>query len=442
MVENLFANEKRDKILASELLEYYIFHYLTLDVPEHQQSWIRHLENDDDLLVLAPRDHGKTTIFCRAYPEHLTLHNPNMRVLILSKTHRQAEKTLDLIEADLQNPRIRWDYRLELQDYRRKDNMLFFNRTKAQRDATIEAAGLLGSITGSHFDVIIADDLIDDESTRTKHRMENVHQWFQGTIEPLLEPWGRMIIVGTRKHYNDLYGKLMESGAYKVIHDKAIQDDGTPLWPERWPIHRLREKKRKMGTIMFRREYQNDPTGLQGQLLHEEWIQYYDEPPKNLQIYQGWDLAISQKETADYTVCTTIGVTENEDVYILDWYRGHINFPSQVKMVQQLAKKWQPRLIGIEDVAYQRALPEAVLSKSRLPVKAVKPDHDKTRRILSEFVAFENGKIFLPKQHRHLNNFLDEYLQFDKGEHDDMLDSLCIALKVSRKTAKIYIPRR
>lgn len=442
MVENLFANEKRDKILASELLEYYIFHYLTLDVPEHQQSWIRHLENDDDLLVLAPRDHGKTTVFCRAYPEHITLHNPNMRVLILSKTHRQAEKTLDLIEHDLtQNPKIQHDYSHELSDYRRKDNMLFFNRTEAQRDATIEAAGLLGSITGSHFDIIIADDLIDDESTRTKQRMENVHSWFQGTVEPLLEPWGRIIVVGTRKHYNDLYRKLIESGAYTVIHDKAIKD-GKVLWPERWPLSKLQDKKRKMGTVMFNREYQNDPTGLQGQLLHEEWIQYYDEPPKNLQIYQGWDLAISQKETADYTVCTTIGVTENEDVYILDWYRGHINFPSQVKMVQQLAKKWQPRLIGIEDVAYQRALPEAVLSKSRLPVKAVKPDHDKTRRILSEFVAFENGKIFLPKQHRHLNNFLDEYLQFDKGEHDDMLDSLCIALKVSRKTAKIYIPRR
>lgn len=155
---------------------------------------------------------------------------------------------MDLIEADLtRNPRIRRDYQAELADYRRKDNMLFFNRTEEQRDATLEAAGLLGSITGSHFDVIIVDDLIDDESTRTRKRMENVHQWFQGTVEPLLEPWGRMIVVGTRKHYNDLYGRLMESGAYRVIHDKAIQDDGSSLWPERWPLEKLEEKKKKMG---------------------------------------------------------------------------------------------------------------------------------------------------------------------------------------------------
>jgi len=444
LVESLYRNEERDKILARELLDYYIFHYLDFDVPGHQESWIRHLEGDDDLLVLAPRDHGKTTVFCRAYPEHLALHTPNIRILILSKTYRQAEKSLDLIEADLTgNPRITRDYALELQGYRRKDNMIFFNRTEAQRDATIEAAGLLGSITGSHFDVIIADDLIDDESTRTRQRMDNVYQWFQGTVEPLLEPWGRMIVVGTRKHYNDLYGRLIDSDAYTVIHDKAICADGKPLWPERWPLEKLEEKKRKMGSVMFNREYQNDPTGLQGQLLKEEWIRYYDEAPEGLNVYQGWDLAISQSETADYTVCTTIGVTDSDDVYVLDWYRDRIDFPTQVTMVQRLADKWSPVLVGVEDVAYQRALPQEVLRRKRLPLKGVRPDKDKMRRIISEFVSFENGKVFLPAKHRHLNNFLDEYLQFDKGEHDDMLDSLCIAMKVSRQTkSRIFIPRR
>lgn len=445
LVEDLYRNEKRDKILANELLDYYIFHYLGLDVPPHQESWIHHLESDEDLLVLAPRDHGKTTVFCRAYPEHQALVNPNMRILILSKTHRQAEKTLDLIEQDLQgNPLIQRDYYDELRDYHRKDNMLYFNRTEAQRDATIEAAGLLGAITGSHFDLIIADDLIDDESTRTKQRMDNVHQWFQGTVEPLLEPWGRMIIVGTRKHYNDLYGRLIDSDAYTVIHDKAICADGKPLWPERWPLEKLEEKKRKMGTVMFNREYQNDPTGLQGQLLREEWIQYYDTPPEDLRVYQGLDLAISQSETADYTVCTTIGVTEEgEDVYVLDWYRARVDFPTQVRMVCELADRYQPLVIGVEDVAYQRALPQAVLRRRRLPLRPLRPDGDKTRRILSSFIAFENGKVYLPRGHRHLGDFIDEYLQFDRGEHDDMLDSLCIALRASETgRTRIYIPRR
>ncbi len=127
LVESLSKSEKRDKIIASSLIDYFIFHYLKLDVPKHQRRWCRSLESDDDLIVLAPRDHGKTTIFCRAYPEYQSLYNPNMRILILSKTHRQAEKSLDLIETDLtRNPLIQRDFREELSSYRRKDNMLFF----------------------------------------------------------------------------------------------------------------------------------------------------------------------------------------------------------------------------------------------------------------------------------------------------------------------------
>lgn len=270
--------------------------------------------------------------------------------------------------------------------------------------------------------------------------MEKVFQWFQGTVEPLLEPWGRMIVVGTRKHPNDLYGRLIKSETFKVIHDKAIIQDENgkkrSLWPERWPLEKLEEKKRKMGTVMFNREYQNDVSGLAGQLLKEEWLRYYDQLPNDLRIYQGWDLAISKSETAHYTVCTTVGVDNNENVYVLDWYRERADFPTQVRMVRLLSEKWDPLLIGIEDVAYQRALPQEVLRRYRLPIRRIRPDSDKTRRILSSFVSFENGKVFLPKKHRHLDHFLDEYLQFDRGEYDDMLDSLVIAMEVSKSRRK------
>lgn len=127
MQKELLGSGKADKILASSLLDYYVFHYLGLEIPQHQRRWCRALEEDEDLLVLAPRDHGKTTIFCRAYPEFMSLYNPNLRILILSKTYRQAEKSLDLIETDLtQNPAIRHDFAEELADFRRKGNMLFF----------------------------------------------------------------------------------------------------------------------------------------------------------------------------------------------------------------------------------------------------------------------------------------------------------------------------
>jgi len=116
------------KNLSSESLEHFIQYHLKLDVPEHQRRWIGELSSsNEDLIVLAPRAHGKTTVFCRAYPEHYTLTRANRRVLIISKTHSQAEKSLDLIEHDLtRNADILADFNDELADFRRKHNMLFF----------------------------------------------------------------------------------------------------------------------------------------------------------------------------------------------------------------------------------------------------------------------------------------------------------------------------
>lgn len=150
----------------------------------------------------------------------------------------------------------------------------------------------------------------------------------------------------------------------------------------------------------------------------------------DLDIYQAWDLAISTKETADYTVCTTVGVSDKNIIYILDWYRDHIDFPTQVKMVEKLAKKWNPLQIGIESNAYQKALPQQLKYTIMLPIKEVNRTKDKVTRISAGFVHFENGKVLLPETQPELDNFINEYIYFPQGKHDDMLDSIELALQL------------
>lgn len=168
--------------------------------------------------------------------------------------------------------------------------------------------------------------------------------------------------------------------------------------------------------------------------MKRSWIKYYhpeELPPlEELSIYQGWDLAISTRETADYTVCTTVGVGRDKQIYVLDWYRERIDFPSQVRMVEELARKWNPLQIGIESNAYQQALPQQLKKTSMLRIKEVKRTKDKVTRITSAFVHFENGKILLPEDHPELDNFLNEYVYFPQGRHDDMLDATELALGI------------
>ena len=185
-------------------------------------------------------------------------------------------------------------------------------------------------------------------------------------------------------------------------------------------MNELERIKYTTGSYWWSALYQQRPQPPEGGLLKRSWIKYYQpyELPhlEELNIYQAWDLAISTKETADYTVCTTIGVSKEKQIYVLDWYRDRIDFPTQVRMVEKLAEKWNPSQIAIESNAYQQALPQQLKKTSMLPIKEVKRTKDKVTRITSAFVHFENGKILLPENHSELENFINEYVYFPQGQ--------------------------
>jgi predicted phage terminase large subunit-like protein len=143
-----------------------------------------------------------------------------------------------------------------------------------------------------------------------------------------------------------------------------------------------------------------------------------------LRIYQGWDLAISEDPDADWTVCVTIGVDSQNNVYVLDILRRHLDFPAQVKQVQSLASRWNPYRIAIESNTYQAALPQA-LNQEIFPIVQVKQYRDKLWRLMELAPHFENGRIRINRELH--EDLISEYLQFPKGEHDDILDALHLA---------------
>ena len=457
---------------------YYAKHYLQLQVPKHQYNWYKKIGQYLREIYLSPRDHGKTTAIPRVITEHETLYNSGENVLLLSKTYNQAMKTLDIIETDLiKNPIIQKDFAGELYDYRRKGNQLFYNLGEnVRRDATVEATGILGDITGGHFHRIIMDDIFDDENTRTNDSRQKVMKFIEGTILPLLEPDCGLLGIGTRKHWDDGYQKMIDNPAWYVLEQQAIikwptsyeyitdkngiivdvdiQGDYQVLWPQKWDIKSLLLQAKAMGTVLFNREYQNNAEGMKGKIFKEKWIQHYAIQEKNqttnvggyppldsMEIYQAHDLAIRQKEKNDYYCCETIGVTHDPyKIWILDWYHDQISFPQQVKTVKKLYHgpitsiwhgiTWNVIKIGIESNAYQVALAQQVLDQGNYPIKEITNIKDKKTRITAGSVDYENGLVMVPVDHPHYNKFLNEYVSFDEGEHDDILDADDIARRL------------
>jgi len=404
----------------------------------------------EELLCLAPRGHAKSTCTSVNFPLWLIGNNHNIRILIASNTVTQANLFLREITSNIEMNDKYKEVFGELKPPGRPkkwtDVEIIVDRDQKLKDATVATVGAGSAIIGRRADVIICDDIVDEDNAKTEHQRESLSTWFYKVLLPVLDPGGKLVVIGTRWHYKDLYSDLLKKS---YIHDysqkrgkelilegieeaewhsyyfKAIMDDNTVLWPERYDRTRLDKLKKDMGTIIFNTQYQNDPSGIEGILLKTEWLKYYDKAPEDLQIVQGIDLAISERKEADFFVICTIGRDENNNIFVLSFFKAKLDFPSQLKAIETNYSAFHPQKIAIESNAYQRALTQWLRVGTNLPIVEVKTVKDKVSRMLALSPHFENGRIKIRKD---MQDFIAEFIQFPKGPHDDMLDALAFAV--------------
>jgi predicted phage terminase large subunit-like protein len=406
--------------------------YLGYQVAPHHQAILDHIISHKKTLDLAPRGHGKSTVGTIIFSLWKILVDPDVRILIVSNTDRQAKAFLREIKAHLESDKI-INLFGNLQGSKWTDEEITLaNRSKIFKEATITTLGASGAVITKHFDVLIADDLVDFENARTETQRAKLKEWFYMSLLPTLEPDGELHVFGTRYHPSDLYQTLIDSQEYDIQIMRALVNEDISLWPEMFPPALLQRIKAEMGSIIFNLQYQNDvELAKQDNIFKYDWIRLYDssELPRDLKIYMGVDLAISQKETADYFVICVIGLDPDNNIYVLDIYRARLSFKQQIAAIQRFNEKWKPISIGVESNAYQRAMVD-VLEDMLLPVHEITTRTDKVTRAQIRSANFENGKVFIRKD---MTDFIDELVLFPDSEHDDMFDAFDFACEVATK---------
>lgn len=396
------------------------------------------------LMVFMPPRHGKSELISKYFPAWYLGTHPDHRVILSSYEADFAaswgEKARDIlnqyknvygVELNVRNSaRNRWNL--------------------SSHNGGMVTAGVGGPLSGKGADLFIIDDPIKNSEQANSPTIREKHKdWYRSTAFTRLEPDGCVVIVHTRWHEDDLGGWLQAESDedWEILKLKAI-DDGKPLWPDRFSLDDLLRIKKELGSYWFSAMYQQDPQPEEGGLLKRSWLQYYDpnDPfftkslftPHAGITYTGWDLAISEKESADYTVSCTVTVDPgNGNIYIRDWTREHMDFPTQQQAVINTQRRWNSTVIGIETNAYQAALPQS-LGKHLLPLRNVVRIKDKVTRITSAYTAFEQGQVYLPMGHPLLGEFENEYAYFPTGKHDDMLDATEMAITLARTGANPY----
>ena len=430
-----------------------VFGYITA---EHHKKMIEHITNTHRTLILSPRGSGKTKVNTIAHIAFKILNNPNERLLLLSDTHSHATRFLGSIKAVLTtSPIVKQFYGsiigskwtdMEITTALRTDESI--------TEASVTATGIYGSyVTSGHFTEIVCDDLITFENSASQLQRTRMEDRFKTTLLPTLLNNAPIRVIGTRYHFNDLYGFLIKTLGYETLLMPAIIDMGTQnersIWPDMMPLHTkivngvpikgLLEIKEDVGSLIFELQYQNQTTLQEsGSIFKWEWFQRYEETPPKLKIYQAADLAISKKDTADFFVFLTLGIDNASNVYILDIFRQRgISFNSQLEIIFRKAKEWSPIKIAIEDNGFQAALVQEAQRLSLLPIMPLRTTKDKVMRAQMRSGLVESGRVYVKLG---MHDFVSELvLLSDTTGIDDQFDAFDFAL-MAAESAKTPEP--
>lgn len=370
-------------------------------------------------VIIAFRGSGKSTIMTLSYPIWALLGKQKRRfIVIISQTQQQSRLILNNIKQELEtNSLLVNDFG---PFYEESDEWRMNSLVIPRYDCRISAVSLGESIRGVRHreqrpDLIVIDDVEDLQSVRTKESRDQTYAWFHGEVVPIGDRATKIVIVGNLLHEDSFIMRLRRDIDEKRLDGHfcaypILNEENLPIWTGKYPsMEAIDEEKRRVGNeIAWQREYLLRIVPDDYRVIYPEWIKYYDELPSNesahyRHTYTGVDLAISQKETADFTAAVTgkrYGSHEDLKVYILpNPLNKKLTFPQAVEALRQLSfmvGNGQPTTLLIESVGYQEALPQQ-LKRLGIDAKSVKIESDKRSRLAMTSHLVQSGAILFPR---------------------------------------------
>ena len=400
--------------------------------------------HDRKKLILIPRSHLKSKLITIGYSVFKIVQNPKIRILIYSATWQMAvdlhlsiqkllrsNEIIKILWGDLSQGATEWSQdrtRLTMND---------------KRDPTVTAAGIDNNLVGGHYDLIIMDDVVNRDNIGTADQIEKVKKRYKDSLD-LLEPHGQIIVIGTRWHDADLYGWILDpdndiKASFDILIKRAYEGDilaeygFEPLWPGKFSQKELQKRLREEGWAHFSAQYLNDPVPEEEATFKKAYFRYYDSSDLSGRLINKFlliDPAVSLKKSADYSAFVVLGHDEHGYIFILDIIRQRLAPSDIINVIFILRDRWQLIDVGIEEVAFQKALAYSLREDTRFKMRPfhiteLKPnERSKDQRIKGLQPLYEEGKIY----HNKLlptNIYLeDELTRFPSGQHDDIIDAL------------------
>lgn len=390
------------------------------------------------LIVEMPPRHGKTYTVSRRFPAWFLGRNPDKRAMLVSYGDSLSRKNSRYVRNLMASQQYQSIYPISLA----LDSKAVDAFDIAGRDGGMDALGVLGASTGKGAHILVCDDLVKNrEEAESETLREKTWDALSDDLIPRLEPYGAVVLNATRWHQDDPLGRAIKN--YKSTPAKPIvrlrlpaiaeQDDalgrnpGEALWSERYPIQELRAIEERMGGYSWSALYQQNPVPAEGGLFKQRWFTpFLDTCPPIAREVRYWDLAMSEKTSADFTAGVKFGEGEDGHWYITDVVHERVDWGNLTDFLANVMLQDGPNVQqGIEEKGYMSRAVQDLNIDPRMKGYAIfgyPVDTDKVTRALPFAAKAGAGLVHVLNRHW-TQEYIDELCSFPLGAHDDMVDA-------------------
>lgn len=397
-------------------------------------------DEHDEALILAFAGARKTQHCTVARAIKEIIKNPDVRILLVADAADQAKTFLRGVKSHFENneklKEVFGDFYTGADKW--TDSEIIVNKRTAVglREPTIMCAGVDTSLIGRHFEIIVSDDLVTEENSATDNQRQKIKNYFYKTLLPRLTPDGRLWIIGTRWHDEDLYGWLAKNDYKDSTYVLGIIDEATDesIWEDVFSTERM-HRLRKGNLAAFELQWLCRSGVALGGIFNEDHFRTYEDLPPNIFKWQGVDLAAGQKARNDFFAHVTIGVEKtHRDIYLVHFREAKLTFPKQLELVNQRFRDHPDTVrVGIEANAYQIVMTQQV--RDQYPDIPVVPRYtlkDKVARAQQMATLATDKPIYVRPQH---HKFVRRLCAFPNGPKD-VFDAFDIAVGMGLKGVK------
>jgi predicted phage terminase large subunit-like protein len=325
----------------------------------------------------------------------------------------------------------------------------------------MRTAGVKGGATGKPGNLIVIDDPVkNDEEADSDVIREKHWNWFQTVVWTRREPGTIIVIMHTRWRTDDLAGRVLAhtemAGITKHLHFPAIAEagdqlgrkPGEALWPSKFPLDGpdgLLMTKSVMEARHWNALFQQKPTNEDGNEFIAEWWKYFDELPVPLEqmdyVACYWDTSFNDEESSDFVAGGAWAVYGGAR-YLLEVVHDRMHFIDALAAAKAMHKRWNAKATFFEKSANGHAcitsMRIAMNDSDGKVVQGIVPKESKFSRARSVMTIVAGGNVHLRRHAAWVPAFLKELSAFPRGDHDDQVDMVSMALHNLRPWQRVH----